>query len=222
MNRDACVNGPISDYREFPPPSPLANYLLCLWTQRIVGSPGEFAQRVLPDGCLDILLINGEAPMVIGPWTEPFTARLASGTMIVGARCHPGCAPGLLGLSASTLLNQSVALRDIWGSAASARLARIAGESTFPARRLAMEAVLLASAPVRDGSGLWSENVSFRLAVPTAVKSLRSREYAAESRSGFRGRGLRRSGAYDPRGPTVFRRAADRLASLRPMRSGLI
>jgi AraC-like DNA-binding protein len=143
MNRDACVDSAVSDYREFPPPSPLASYLLCLWTQRIVGSRGEFAQRVLPDGCIDVVLINDEAPVVVGPWTEPFVARLAPGTMIVGARCHPGRAPGLLGLPASTLLNQYVTLRSIWGRAASARFARIAGESTLPTRRLAMEAALL-------------------------------------------------------------------------------
>jgi AraC-like DNA-binding protein len=144
MNRDAGVDSAISDYREFQPPSLLANYCLCLWTQRIVGSRGEFAQRVLPDGCIDIVLINDQAPVVIGPWTEPFVAHLAPSTMIVGVRCHPGCAPSLLRLPASTLLNGSVMLRDIWGSTASSRFARIAGESTLPARRLAMEAALLA------------------------------------------------------------------------------
>jgi AraC-like DNA-binding protein len=143
MNPDACADSAVYHYREFPPPSPLAGYLLCLWTQRLVGSRREFAHRVLPDGCADIVLINNEAPVVVGPWTEPFVARLAPGTMIVGARCHPGCAPALLGLPASALLNQSVTLRDIWGSARSARFARIAGESTLPTRTLAMQAALL-------------------------------------------------------------------------------
>ena len=143
MNHDACVDSAVSDYREFPPPSPLASYLLCLWTQRIVGSRAEFAQRVLPDGCVDFVLINDEAPVVIGPWTEPFVARLAPGTMIVGARCHPGRAPSLLGLPASTLLNQAVTLHSMWGGTASAQFARIADESTLLRRRLAMEAALL-------------------------------------------------------------------------------
>ena len=143
MHHDASADTVVSDYHEFPPPAPLAGYLLCLWTQTILGSRGEFAQRVLPDACIDLVLINDEAPMVIGPWTEPFVARLTPGTMIVGARCHPGCAPGLLGLPASTLLNQSVTLHNMWGGVASARFARIAGESTLPTRRLAMEAALL-------------------------------------------------------------------------------
>jgi hypothetical protein len=63
-----------SEYREFRPPLALAEYLLCFWTQTI-RSPVEFAQRVLPDGCVDILLMN-ELPIVVGPWTEPFVAPL--------------------------------------------------------------------------------------------------------------------------------------------------
>lgn len=143
MTRDGFVDSPVSDYREFSPPSPLANYLLCLWTQRITGSHGEFAQRVLPDGCIDMVLIDDEGPMVIGPWTEPFVASLAPGTMIVGARCHPGRAPGLIGVPASALVNQSVTLRSMWSDAESASFTRIAGESTLHKRRLAMEAAIL-------------------------------------------------------------------------------
>lgn len=27
--------------------------------------------RVLPDGCVDVVFINNEPPVVVGPWTEP-------------------------------------------------------------------------------------------------------------------------------------------------------
>lgn len=131
----------MSDYREFRPPAVLAEYLLCFWTQTVDPS-SEFAQRVLPDCCVDILLING-IPMVIGPWTEPFVAHLAPGTDIVGARCHPGLASGLLGMPASELLNQSVPLCEVWGSTDSAHFARIAEETTLSARMVAMEVALV-------------------------------------------------------------------------------
>jgi AraC-like DNA-binding protein len=143
INRDLRLRSAVSDYREFPPPVPLARYLLCLWTQTVTGSRDEFEQRVLPDGCIDIVLINDEAPMVVGPWTEPFVARLAPGTIIIGARCHPGLAPGLLRLPASALLNQSVPLRDVWGGAVAAQFERIADEPDIAARRSAIEAALL-------------------------------------------------------------------------------
>jgi AraC-like DNA-binding protein len=134
---------PVSDDREFPPPLPLAGHLLCLWTQVIADSGSDFAQRVLPDGCIDIVLINDETPSVIGPWTVPFVARLGPGTIIVGARCHPGMAPSLLGLPAQELLNQSVPLQAIWRGAARARLERIADVRGVAARESAMEAALI-------------------------------------------------------------------------------
>jgi len=143
MNCDVCVNKPASEYREFRPSLPLANHLLCLWTALVIGPQGANAQHVLPDGCIDIVLINEEPPVVVGPWTKSFVARYAPGTRIVGARWHPGRAPAMLGLPASALLNQSVPLSVVWGSAASARFARIAGEQSLSARKSAVEAALL-------------------------------------------------------------------------------
>jgi AraC-like DNA-binding protein len=82
--------------------------------------------------------------MVIGPWTEPFVANLPAGTNILGARCHPGLASGLLGMPASELLNRSVPLCEVWGSGADTdRFARIAEETTLSSRMLAMEAAVL-------------------------------------------------------------------------------
>ena len=87
-----------SYYREFPAPDNLANYFLCFWTQTIVGLKNEYAHRVLPDGCIDIVFINDESPIVVGPWTESFVVRLAVGTKILGARLRPGCAASFLGV----------------------------------------------------------------------------------------------------------------------------
>jgi AraC-like DNA-binding protein len=81
--------------------------------------------------------------MVVGPWTKFPVAPLAPGTKIIGARCHPGLVASLLGLPASELLNQSVPLCDVWGSAETARFTRIADEPTLSARMSAMETALL-------------------------------------------------------------------------------
>ncbi len=140
MNRSEDAGRTVSDYREFPAPLALAEYLLCFWTQTI-RSPVGFAQRVLPDCCVDILLIN-DVPLVVGPWTEPFVAPLPPGTNIIGVRCHPGLAPSLLGLPASELRNCSVPLCDVWGSDKTARFARIPDEPSLSARMSAMEAAL--------------------------------------------------------------------------------
>jgi len=102
-----------SVYREFPVSRRLAARFLCLWTQNIVGLTGDYQHRVLPDGCADIVFINDEEPVVVGPWAGPFDVSLAKGTRIFGIRMHPGCAADVLGLPASELLNQSVPLREV-------------------------------------------------------------------------------------------------------------
>lgn len=114
MNLNAHQQTVLSDYREFAVPAHLADYFLCLWKQVIVGSR-EYAHRVLPDACVDIVFINDDPPVVVGPWTESFVARLAVGARIVGARLLPGYAASLLGIPAAELLNRSALLSDVWG-----------------------------------------------------------------------------------------------------------
>lgn len=116
---------------------------MCLWAQSIVGSRTPFRHRVLPDGCIDIVLISGKLPRVVGPWNESFIAQLAPGTTIVGARFHPGRATGLLGLPACELLNQSVPLHAIWSKTVHAGFARIADEPILSAKRSKLESALL-------------------------------------------------------------------------------
>jgi AraC-like DNA-binding protein len=125
MNPDAYLQSPRSEYREFPAPLPLSDYFLCFWTQTISGVTGEYTQRVLPDGCVDIIFINQDAPVAVGPWTNPFAARFSAGTRILGARLHPGRAPGLIGLPAMELLNQSAPLRALRGVAREDRFERV-------------------------------------------------------------------------------------------------
>lgn len=62
---------PVSDYREFPVPPELLSYFLCFWTQTILGGSQRYVRRVLPDGCVDIVFINNEPPVLVDPWTEP-------------------------------------------------------------------------------------------------------------------------------------------------------
>jgi AraC-like DNA-binding protein len=135
---------------------------LCLWTQSITGCHNEYAHRVLPDGCIDIVFINDEAPSVVGPWVKPFIARLPVATKIVGARWHPGRAPALLGLPAAELLNQSVTLRDVWTGTLSSSFEQISEQVNLNARRSLLEEMLLSllvdaapSDPIVNASIQW-------------------------------------------------------------------
>jgi AraC-like DNA-binding protein len=130
MSPDTNPQSLRSEYREFPAPLPLADYFLCFWTQIISGQntsgmTGEYTQQVLPDGCVDIIFINQDAPVAVGPWIDPFAVDFPVGTRILGARLHPGRAPGLLGLPAMELLNQSAPFRALCGAVRDDRFERV-------------------------------------------------------------------------------------------------
>jgi AraC-like DNA-binding protein len=92
-------------YREYRPPG-LAGVIDCVWSSSRVGT-----QRVVPDGCMDIIW-NGRRLTVAGPDTEAFLTT-ANGTG-VGVRFRPGIAPGFLGIPAHVLTDTRVALQDLW------------------------------------------------------------------------------------------------------------
>jgi hypothetical protein len=52
------VDAPRSTYREFAPPPALAGHVLCLRSQPIGVGDRAHRQRVLPDGCIDLVWIG--------------------------------------------------------------------------------------------------------------------------------------------------------------------
>lgn len=94
-------------YREFAPPAALRDLVECAW---VVDGPPQ-PVRVLPDGCMDLMRLDG--PIVVaGPDT---TASISprDGEPFVGLRFRPGVLPRLLGVPASELRNQRVPFRDL-------------------------------------------------------------------------------------------------------------
>jgi AraC-like DNA-binding protein len=146
----------LSEYTEFNAPAPLAAHFLCFWTQTITGTQGAYEHRVLPDGCLDIVLINDEPAVVVGPWTVPFVARLAAGTIVTGARLHPGRASWLLGMPASELLNQAIPMAALKGGMQKMRLEKVTEQRDAEARRSALAQTLLAAV---ESPAPWDEAV---------------------------------------------------------------
>jgi AraC-like DNA-binding protein len=101
-----------STYREFAPPHHLREHIICIWHR--AGGAATNGARILPDGCIDIIWAGEEPPKVAGPMTTPLRPSISSGVEVIGVRFRPGIAPSLLGVSAQELLNQHVALGDIW------------------------------------------------------------------------------------------------------------
>lgn len=133
-----------SRYREFPPPRPLSDRLLCLWTQHIDSRGGDYHQSVLPDGCVDIVWIGNDAPIVAGPATCRMIVELPEGTSIVGARFQPGWAGCSLGLPADRLLNRDVSLVDVWNRGSGPFVDLMARHRSTPARLAGVSTALAA------------------------------------------------------------------------------
>jgi AraC-like DNA-binding protein len=111
---------PASTFRERPPPATLAGIVTCAWIQHIPRESGPYLHTSTPDGSVEIAyrLGDGHGPYLIGPRTRPTQEVLAPGTTTLGIRFRPGASVGVVGMPASEVVDQTVDLRDVWGSSA--------------------------------------------------------------------------------------------------------
>ena len=98
-------------YREHAPPPVLAPWVQCSWQRT---GDGGAPVRVVPDGCIDVVWIEGAGTQIVGPNTQAFLVALAGGTRVAGVRLHPGAAPALLGVDAAALRDGRVPIDTVW------------------------------------------------------------------------------------------------------------
>jgi len=134
---------PSSDYRERRPTEALRRHFVCLWSQSIGQGGTDYPQRVLPDGCIDLIWIGESAPVIVGPATRMFVARLAPGSLVIGARLRPGMAAGVLGVPACEARNQEVPLDVVWHRMDDLS-GRLEEQRSTEARLAVLEAALIA------------------------------------------------------------------------------
>ena len=91
---------------------------------------------LIPDGCMDLLWIEGRGVVLCGPDTRAWSFELPPGTPVVGVRFRPGAGPGVFHVDAVELRDERVALDDLLGQ----RLARVLdqrlGDAADPIARL--------------------------------------------------------------------------------------
>jgi AraC-like DNA-binding protein len=92
-----------------------------VWRVQGDDGTGTRATRILPDGCLDVLVVAGRA-LVAGPDTA---ARVHDGEAqeVLGVRLHAGRGPALLGIPADELRDQTLPLEALWGDRRARELA---------------------------------------------------------------------------------------------------
>ena len=135
-----------SSYRELPPPPALARHVACFWYQTV----GEAAieHRVVPDACSDIVVIDDEAPMAVGPASRTVLVDLPAQGVVVGARFRPGMTPVGFGAPARELLDADTPLDTVWRPSAARELEQRLQDARSVASKLrALEAVLVERLP---------------------------------------------------------------------------
>lgn len=105
-------------YREWSPPAPWADMVVCLWEQRVTA---DFDHRVVPDGCADVIVGFGE-PVAVGLADGPVVHRLTAGSACRGLRLRAEGVATVFGVPASELRNVDVPLDDVVGTHRARRL----------------------------------------------------------------------------------------------------
>ena len=83
---------------------------------------GGGADRILPDGCLDLIWDEGRV-FVAGPDTTAKISVPAAGSRLAALRFAAGTGPGVLGLPADEFTDQEIPLEQVWPAAEVRRIA---------------------------------------------------------------------------------------------------
>lgn len=112
-----------SYYRTVPPAAALRPFVECLWVHAIPRADADPDRRILPDGRMDLVWIQGRGVLIAGPQSRYTTRPVVAPMLAFGVRFHPGAAPVLLRLSAFEFIDDHVPLSQV-----DRRLARRLGQ----------------------------------------------------------------------------------------------
>ncbi|MBO0868401.1 MAG: helix-turn-helix domain-containing protein [Micromonosporaceae bacterium] len=116
-----------------------------VWRRR--PGPTTQPQRILPDGCMD-LMWYGDRLVVAGPDTTAWMSTAPRGAAVTGVRFPPGTGPSVFGVPARELLGQRVPLADLWPAGEVGRLAEQVSQAEGPG--LALERIAAGRHPEPD------------------------------------------------------------------------
>src|SRR5687768_17814382 len=116
------------DYRELTPAPRLQPYVRCYWTLRAPPVVGAAPQRVLPDGCVEMIINVGAQftryrpdgvaetqprALLVGPTTRHMSIAPSGEIWLVGVRFAPGGALPFLSVSPSEIRDVAPAIEDV-------------------------------------------------------------------------------------------------------------
>jgi AraC-like DNA-binding protein len=118
-------------YVERRPVAELDDLVACAWLLQVSSEGPAYEHRTVPNGCVEIASALGSGLVrVVGPRRQPTLGRVQPGETIVGVRFRPGAAPVALGWPVDELVDLTLDLDQLWGSAARGVEARLAEAAT--------------------------------------------------------------------------------------------
>jgi AraC-like DNA-binding protein len=123
----------IAMYQEFRPDRRLAPLVECGWARS--GSATR-SLRVMPDGCMDLLVTSRGDVMIAGPATTFYDLRPDNGCVFAGLRLRPGAAAAVVGRPVSAFTDRQVAVDSVLGLRGD-RMAEKVLAATTPSQRVA-------------------------------------------------------------------------------------
>lgn len=147
-------------YREYAPCKSLEKYIACYWTSETGAVTSQQWNRVIPDGCVDIIFdlktsSSSEGAFVTGLMRTFELMPILGNQALFGIRFYSEMAHHFLRNPISALNGYHVYLEDLWGQDARRMVERVA-EATEITDRIALieERLLqcLAASPIRSDS----------------------------------------------------------------------
>lgn len=107
-------------YREYVPCESLASHVACYWTMDFQADNRNQLHRIIPDGCVDIIVdrrspSSWKAAFVEGLMTQFEVLNLSQTQSLFGIRFFSESAQSILKFPISAFIGQHVFLEDIWG-----------------------------------------------------------------------------------------------------------
>jgi AraC-like DNA-binding protein len=124
--------------------------------------------RIVPDGCADVVWIEGVGLRVAGPATGPVLSEIPRGAVATGVRFRVGAAGSALGVPARELLDRTVALEDVWGREAAPLAERLRAAATPDEAAATLTAAVAKRLPPPDALDRLVRAAAGRAAAPRA------------------------------------------------------
>jgi AraC-like DNA-binding protein len=156
--RAATINHPnLMRYQEYYPNPPLNRFVECFWTlEGATGTQIAEPDRVLPDGCAEVILNFGDRfvahdghtrhtqpfQFLVGQITKPMLISPTGQVELIGIRFHPGGTAPFFHVPMEQVTNQAVELKLLSQPIARSIAERVEHLATLPQKIFELERIL--------------------------------------------------------------------------------